>query len=162
MKKNLLVSLVSLSFVLAAVWIAAPAASAGEPLPVNISIPMTKGDTISVGQKVGALTFNEIDVHNAPSDEDLQKAQADKRDKCHPKLALGISNSSASLWNIKLTIKLESESGEVFMSCDRDDDVQPGADNDHTNFCWIDNMKTIDWPRIAKIQIVGTVTERNR
>ena len=162
MKRELLVSLLSFTLVLAAVWFAAPATCAGEPVQVNITVPMTKGDVVPVRSKVGPLTFNEVEVHNAPNEEDLQKAQSDKGDNCHPKLALGISNSGTSLWKIKLSIKLESKDGQVFMSCDRTDDVKPGADDDHTNFCWLDSMKTIDWPKIAKIHIVGTVSEKTK
>lgn len=159
MRKNLVLTLVSLLLVLGAVWIAGPATYAGEPLKVDITVPMTKGDIVTVDSKVGALTLNEVVVHNPPNDDDLKKAETNKSDNCHPKLALGISNSGDSLWKIKLFIKLEDKDGKVLMSCDREDEVQPGANNDHTNFCWLNSMKTINWPKIAKIHIVGTVTE---
>ena len=75
-----------------------------------------------------------------------------------PKLAVGVSNKGTTKIKFHLTVRLEDKDGNIYMSCDRNDDIDPGAVNDHTNLCWLDSMKTLDWPKVTAVHIIAKVT----
>jgi len=126
-------------------------------ISVDESIPFGEGRTHRLGFEAGPLVFEEIIVRNPPNEEDLRKAELDPDDNCHPKLQLGISNKGTVKMEVEATIRFEGEDGTLYMECERSDTVEPGARNDHTNFCWLDSMKTIDWPKVKRLRVVALV-----
>ncbi len=142
------------------VWAAASTlAWAGEPIKVDQTVAMPKSEVGELHFKAGSLIFEEVVIRNAPNEEDIAKAKSDPGDNCHPKLAVGVSNTSDKKMSMKIIVRLEGEDGKVYMSCDRTDDVQPNAQDDHTNLCWLDSMKTIDWPKVTKVHIIASIAE---
>lgn len=136
---------------------AAVAAAAEHAHTVNKTIPFPKTNRAELGWKVGPITFTEVIVRNAPNDEDLREAKKDTNDNCHPKLQVGVSNGGDQKMKFHLTVALEDDQGSIYLSCDRNDSIKPGAENDHTNLCWLDSMKTIDWPKLTRIRIKADV-----
>ena len=55
----------------------------------------------------GPVVFEEIVVRNMPDAEDIAKSKEDPDDKCHPKLAVGMSNPSGVKMKVHLIVRLE-------------------------------------------------------
>lgn len=132
---------------------------AEEPYTVDKTVPMPKTGQADLKFEAGPLVIEEIVIRNMPDDEDLAKAKSDPSDKCHPKLAIGVSNKGTVKTKFHLKVQLEDKDGNIYMSCDRNDESEPGAVNDHTNLCWLDSMKTLDWPKVTVIHIVAKVSK---
>lgn len=131
---------------------------AQEPQSLDKAVPFPQSGQASLKWEVGSLVVEEVIIRNAPDEEDLRKAESDPSDKCHPKMQVGLTNRGTAKMKFHLTLKLEGEDGAVYMSCDRNDTVAPGAVNDHTNLCWLDSMKTKDWPKVKQVRISITVS----
>lgn len=129
-----------------------------ESYTVDKMVPMPKTGRADLKFEAGPVTFEEIVIRNMPDEEDLAKAKNDPSDKCHPKLQVGVSNKGTAKMKFHLTVRLEDKDGNIYMSCDRNDTVEPGAVNDHTNLCWLDSMKTLDWPKVTAVHIIAKVT----
>lgn len=157
MRKALVLVAAVLVFCACAALLAQTAEGNG-PFAVDQKTPMPKTEIGTLGYTAGPVTFEEVVIRNAPDDEDLEKAKSDPSDKCHPKLAVGMSNSGSRKMKVKIYLRLEDKDGNVYMTCDRTDTVQPGAKNDHTNFCWLDSMKTLDWPKVAFVHITASIS----
>lgn len=111
----------------------------------------------ALGIKAGPLTFTELIIRNPPNAEDLREAKTNPSDNCHPKLAIGVTNTGRSKMEFHVTVSLEDGRGKIYMTCDRNDSIDPGAQNDHTNLCWLESMKTIDWPRVTRVRLVAEI-----
>jgi hypothetical protein len=122
------------------------------------TIPVPKTGQAELKFDVGPLVIEEIIIRNVPDDEDLAKAKGDPSDKCHPKLQVGVTNKGSAKTKFHLQVQFEDKDGNIFMSCDRNDDIEPGAVNDHTNLCWLDSMKTLDWPKVTVVRVVAKVS----
>jgi hypothetical protein len=134
------------------------ASPAQEPQSVDKTVPFPQSGQASLKWEVGSLVVEEVIIRNIPDEEDLKKGESDPSDKCHPKMQVGLTNKGAAKMKFHLTLKLEGEDGAVYMSCDRDDTIAPGAVNDHTNLCWLDSMKTKDWTQVKRVRISVTVS----
>jgi hypothetical protein len=131
---------------------------AQEPHSVDRTVPFPQTGQASLKWELGPLGVEEVIIRNMPDEEDLRKAEADPDDKCHPKMQVGFSNKGAAEMKVHVTLRLEGEDGAVYMSCDRNDTIEPGAVNDHTNLCWLDSMKTKDWPKVKVVRISVTAS----
>jgi hypothetical protein len=130
----------------------------GDVYTVDETIPMPDGQITKLGFEAGPIVFEELVIRNPPNEGDISKAQFDPDDKSHPKLQLGMSNKGPFKMEVQAIIRFEDDEGNVFMSCDRKDTVDPGALNDHTNFCMVfDSIKTIDWPKVTTIRITASI-----
>jgi hypothetical protein len=130
-----------------------------EPFSVDKTVPLPKTGQADLKVEAGPLVFEEVIIRNMPDEEDLAKAKNDPSDKCHPKLQVGVSNKGAAKMKFHLKVRLEDKDGNVYMSCDRNDSIEPGAVNDHTNLCWLDSMKTLDWPKVTAVHIIAKVSK---
>lgn len=152
-------SLVRLVLVLILVAVGAAAvAGEGKTHRVDKTVPLPKTGLAELKFHAGPVVFEEVIVRNMPDEEDIAKSKEDPDDNCHPKLAVGMSNPSGVKMKVHLIVRLEDGEGNIYMSCDRDDTVSAGADNDHTNLCWLDSMKTKDFPKVTRIHIIATVS----
>jgi hypothetical protein len=129
-----------------------------EPQSVDKTVPLPQTGEASLKWEVGPVVVEDVIIRNMPDEEDLRKAESDVDDKCHPKMQVGFSNKGAAKMKVHVTLKLEGSDGAVYMSCDRNDTVAPGAVNDHTNLCWLDSMKTKDWPKVKVVRISVTAS----
>ena len=129
-----------------------------EPYTVDKTVPLPKTGQADLKLDAGPVIFDEVIIRNIPDEEDLAKAKNNPSDKCHPKLQVGVSNKGTAKMKFHLTVRLEDKDGNVYMSCDRNDTAEPGAVNDHTNLCWLDSMKTLDWPKVTAVHIIAKVT----
>jgi hypothetical protein len=141
----------------AVVWVALGAVPAAAKASLDKKVPFPTSGRAALGVKVGPLTFTEVLVRNAPNAKDLAEAKSNPKDNCHPKLQVGVSNPGSAKMKFHVTVSLEDGSGHVYMSCDRNDSISPGASNDHTNLCWLDSMKTIDWPKLKVVHVSAEV-----
>ncbi len=108
--------------------------------------------------RAGPVTFNEIIIRNPPNAGDIKDAQTkDPGDNCHPKFSVGVSNDGKEKMAFRVVVSLEDDAGTVYFKCDREDTVDPGAENDHTNMCLLTSMKTIDWPKLTVVRIRADV-----
>ncbi|MEJ2367161.1 MAG: hypothetical protein P8Z49_02125 [Acidobacteriota bacterium] len=125
-------------------------------LKVNFSVPFPRDGYAKLNLRKGAIRFEEIIVRNPPDEDDIRDARRDDPgDHCHPKLSVGLSNTGRVPYKFHMVLQLEDARGKVLMRCDRNDDIDAGDVNDHTHFCWLDSMRTLDYPRIAKIRIIA-------
>lgn len=129
---------------------------AQEAQSVDKAVPFPRTGEASLKWEVGSVVVEDVIIRNMPNEEDLKKAESDVDDKCHPKMQVGFSNRGTVKMKVHVTLKLEGEDGAVYMSCDRNDTVAPGAVNDHTNLCWLDSMKTRDWAKVKVVRIIVT------
>jgi hypothetical protein len=140
--------------------------ASAQPLPaadllrVDETVPFPKDGTGILKIQAGPITLEEILIRNMPDAEDIAKAKLDPDDNCHPKLQVGMSNSGATKMEVELRVQLLDGDGNVYMDCKRSDTVDPGAVNDHTNLCWLSSMKTVNFPKLAKVHIVATFKPR--
>jgi|GEM_PF-2280916 len=130
-----------------------------EPYTVDKTVPLPKTGQADLKFEAGPVIFDEVIIRNMPDEEDLAKAKNNPSDKCHPKLQVGVSNKGTAKMKFHLKVRLEDKDGNVYMSCDRNDTAEPGAVNDHTNLCWLDSMKTLDWPKVTAVHIIAKVTK---
>ncbi len=137
--------------------VATGSAAAERIWKVDQTVSFAKSGRMALHFKAGPLKFEEVVIHNMPTASDVAKSQKDPSDNSHPKIAVGISNDSGEDMKIRLTVTLEDKAGEVLMRCDRKDSVDGTATNDHTNLCWLDSVKTIDWPRLARVHLTATI-----
>jgi len=135
----------------------APGPAGGQ---IDRLVPFSPGGTHKLGVNVGRLILEEIVLRNMPTAKDLEEARKDPGDKSHPKIAVGLSNPGSVDLDVKVKVSLETASGEVLMSCNTSDSVKPGAHNDHSNLCWIAGLKTLDWPRLARLHLVASVSAK--
>ena len=140
-----------------ALLVLAPCA-AGEVFHVDQTVPFPSGGIGALKIEVGPVTLEEVIIRNMPDAGDIAKAKGDPDDNCHPKLQVGMSNSSSAKMKVILKVELLGDDGTVFMDCSRTDDVDPGGNNEHTNLCWLSSMKTIDFPKVTKIRLVASVS----
>lgn len=138
---------------------AALAAQGAEVFHVDKVVPFPKSGLAALKFEAGPITFEEVVVRNMPDAADLAEAAKDPDDNCHPKLQVGMSNAGPAEMTVKITLRLEGDDGTVYMDCSRTDEVKPGAVNDHTNLCWLDSMKTKDFPKVTKVHIVASVSK---
>ena len=147
--------------VIAAVVLLGPGAVAraagDQPASVNETVKFPKAGAAELEIKAGPITFTEIIIRNAPNEDDLRQAKTNPKDNCHPKLQVGVTNNGSSKVEFHVRVLLEDDEGNVYMSCDRNDSISGGAENDHTNLCWLDSMKTIDWPKLTRVRLVAKV-----
>jgi len=136
----------------------APQLSSQGPYTVDKTVPFPKTGHGDLKIEAGPVVLEEIVVRNMPDEKDLEKAKSDPSDKCHPKLAVGVSNKGTVTMKFHLKVRLEDKDANVYMSCDRNDSIAPGAVNDHTNLCWLDSMKTADWPKVTAFHIIAEVS----
>jgi len=137
---------------------AIPAAAKDHAFSFNKTVKFPKGNIAALEIKAGPLTFTEVIIRNPPNAGDIKDAQTkDPGDNCHPKLQVGVSNGGDREMKFHVTVSLEDDAGNVYLKCDREDDVDAGADNDHTNLCWLDSMKTIDWPKLTLVRVRADV-----
>ncbi len=133
---------------------AIPAAAREHAFTLNKTAKFPRGERGDLDFKAGPVSFNELIVHNAPSARDIKDAQTkDEGDSCHPKLQVTVSNDGNRDMKFRLVVSLEDDAGTVYMRCDREDSVDAGHENDRTNLCWLDSMKTIDWPKVTLVRI---------
>ena len=130
---------------------------AAKEASLDKKVPFPTNGRAALGVKVGPLTFHEVLIRNAPNAKDLSEAKSNPRDNCHPKLQVGVSNGGPAKMKFHLTVSLEDGKGHVYMSCDRNDSISPGASNDHTNLCWLDSMKTIDWTKLKVVHVSAQI-----
>ena len=146
---------------MAVAWMSLAAVpAAAQHASLDKKVPFPKNGRVALGVKAGPLTFNEVIIRNAPNAGDLAGAKSNPRDNCHPKLQVGVSNKGSAKMKFHVTVSLEDGKGTVYMSCERNDSISPAAHNDHTNLCWLDSMKTIDWPKL-KVVHVSAVIDRD-
>lgn len=131
---------------------------AGEIHNIDKSVSFPKTGIGALHFKAGSVVFEEIVIRNMPDPSDLEKAKNDPDDNCHPKLALGLSNTGNLKMKVKITVRLEGSDGTIYLSCDREDTIASGSNNDHTNLCWLSSMKTRDFPKVTKVHIIASVS----
>ncbi len=137
---------------------AIPAAAKEHAFTLNKTVKFPKGEKATLNFKAGPLTFTEVIIRNPPNAGDIKNAQTkDPGDNCHPKLQVGVSNEGKTEAEFRVVVSLEDDEGNVYLKCDRDDNIDPGSENDHTNLCWLDSMKTIDWPKLTVVRIQADV-----
>lgn len=134
---------------------------AAEPVSLEKTVPLPASGIATIKVPVGPLVLEEVVVRNMPDASDLEKAKSDPDDNCHPKLAVGFSNPGPAEMEIKLVVRLEGDDGTVYMTCDREDEVNAGAANDHTNLCILAKMKTKDWPKVTRVRISVKVSPKS-
>lgn len=137
---------------------AIPAAAREHAFTLDKTVKFPKGERADLNFKAGPLIFTEIIIRNPPNAGDIKKAQtSDPGDNCHPKLQIGVTNDGNKEMEFKVVVSLEDDAGNVYLKCDREDSIDPGNENDHTNLCWLDSMKTIDWPKLTVVRIKADV-----
>lgn len=127
---------------------------------VDKIVAFQPGGQHKLGIKVGRLSFDEIVLHNMPKPADIEEAKKDPGDSSRPKIAVVLSNPGGPDVDVKMKVSLETASGEVLMSCEGGDSVGTDARADRSNLCWIASMKTLDWPKLARVHLVATVTAK--
>jgi hypothetical protein len=142
----------------AVAWMALAAVpAAAQQASLDKKLPFPKNGRVALGVKAGPLKFNEVVIRNAPNARDLAEAKSNPRDNCHPKLQVGVSNTGSAKMKFHVTVSLEDGKGTVYMRCERNDSISPAADNDHTNLCWLESMKTIDWPKLKVVHVSAEI-----
>lgn len=140
------------------VFAAIPAAARDHAFTLNKTVKFPRGERAELDFKAGPLTFTELIVRNPPNAGDIKKAQtSDPDDNCHPKLQVGITNDGKQDMKFKIVLSLEDEAGTVYLTCNREDSIDAGDENAHTNLCWLDWMKTIDWPKLTVVRIKADI-----
>lgn len=125
---------------------------------VNKTIRMPRNTITRLHFSAGPIVFEELIIRNRPDANDIRKAKSDPNDKSHPKLQLGMSNRGDEKMKIEAAISFEDSKGNVYMECERSDTLEAGAVNEHTNFCWLDSIKTIDWPNVTVVRINASIS----
>ncbi len=137
---------------------AIPAVAKEHAFTLDKTIKFPKSYQADLNFKAGPLTFTEIIIRNPPSASDVKNAETkDPGDNSHPKFSVGVSNNGKEKMAFHVVVSLEDDAGTVYFKCDRDDSIDPGNENDHTNLCWLDSMKTIDWPKLTVVRVKATV-----
>jgi hypothetical protein len=153
-KRNVVRGLVLAILALGAI----PAAAKEHAFKLDKTIKFPKSYQADLNFKAGPLTFTEIIIRNPPNAGDIKNAETkDKGDNCHPKFSLGVSNDGKEKMQFHVVVSLEDDAGTVYFKCDRDDSIDSGAENDHTNMCLITSMKTIDWPKLTVVRIKAEI-----
>ncbi len=137
---------------------AIPAAAKEHAFTLNKTVKFPKSNQTALNFKAGPVTFTEIIIRNPPSASDIKNAETkDPGDNSHPKFSVGVSNDGKEKMAFRVVVSLEDDAGTVYFKCDREDTVDPGAENDHTNMCLLTSMKTIDWPKLTVVRIRADV-----
>jgi hypothetical protein len=137
---------------------AIPASAREHAFSVNKTVKFPKGERVDLNLKAGPVTFTEVIIRNPPNSKDIKEAETkNPGDNCHPKIAVGVSNDGKEEMKFRVVVSFEDSEGNVYLKCDKDDSIDSGSDNDHSNLCWLDSMKTIDWPKLTQIRVVAEV-----
>lgn len=134
------------------------AADKEHKVDVSGEVDTARGIATVEDGRVGPVLFRQVIFQNMPNEGELRDADADDRARILPVLVL----SNLGKWRAKLDLKLQLEDDldRVVMTCtftryqgtDRNDLMDKlcgGAES----------MRTIDWPKVKVVRLVGVVTE---
>ena len=127
-----------------------------EEYTVDQAIPLGPDASAEVNLRAGPFEIVKVLVRNAPTEKDVLE---DKRgtDRSHPKPVIVARSFAKETARVTLASILEDEDGQPLMTCSgRKDQDLDGGTTDDWNTCFLEAIRTADWPRVKFFHLIVT------
>lgn len=140
-----------------AVLLFAGGAAASEMYEIDRKIPL--GDTYDVPVELSSLGMNitRVKIKDIPSAEKV--ASAGKMSSFKPDVEAWVVSAAGAEMRIFLEVTLEDDQGNVYLSCKRAKNFDPGED-DQVSVCVGMPMYTRDWAKVTTYHLKASVGKR--
>ncbi len=154
---RILRSLALLLPALLALAIALPAAAAGKLVEASVDVPREHRIPLSIAFEKASVVA--VESHNEPKDADVEEAKAkDPNDRTWVVLRFYLRNDGYTKQKVNIqALLLDAEGGILAQAKDRTTSV-PRLTTEDTLTLPI-RVKTLDWPRAAKLKVLVTFLE---
>ena len=154
---RILRSLALLLPALLALAIALPAAAAGKLVEASVDVPREHRIPLSIAFEKASVVA--VESHNEPKDADVEEAKAkDPNDRTWVVLRFYLRNDGYTKQKLNIqALLLDAEGGILAQAKDRTTSVSRLTTEDTLTLPI--RVKTLDWPRAAKLKVLVTFLE---
>jgi hypothetical protein len=123
-------------------------------------VPLGPDGSANVSVKTGPFEVVRVLVRNQPTAKDVAE-DTYKRDRSHPKPTIVAKSNATGVAYVTLVSILEDENGTPLMTCNsrKEQDLGPGTTDDW-NTCFMEGIRTQDWPKVKNFHAVVTFRVR--
>ncbi|HET6439202.1 MAG TPA: hypothetical protein VFG59_14130 [Anaeromyxobacter sp.] len=127
---------------------------------IDEAIPLGPEASADVSIKAGPFELVRVLVRNAPTEKDVLE-DTRKTDRSHPKPTIVARSTAEETAMVTLASILEDEHGEPLMTCSgRRAQELVGGVTDDWNTCFLEAIRTADWPRVKYFHAIVTFRVR--